>query len=209
MVLGLRTISDSAANNAMTHRLGVGRMRHLDVKVLWLQQMVYQGLLTMTWQSGKYNNSDLGTKVLGKARFLELVEMCGLKPLKGGISQVCEAVSAPTTLTATRAAQILTTMTWLSQVARARSDPGESRPDGGDYILLGLLLAALTAGWMLCWIWSRYQCSRNQAKEPETLVFYKTGSGTVLHCDRSCGHLKVAKRLETWTVCKDCDRKNR
>ena len=55
----------------------------------------------MTWQSGKYNNSNLGTKVLGKARFLELVDMCGLKTLKGGISQVCEAVSAPTTLTAT------------------------------------------------------------------------------------------------------------
>ena len=47
VLLGLRTISDSAANNAMTHRLGVGRVRHLDVKVLWLQQMVYQGLLTM------------------------------------------------------------------------------------------------------------------------------------------------------------------
>ena len=68
MALGLRTISDSAANNAMTHRLGVGRVRHLDVKVLWLQQMVYQGLLTMTWQSGKYNNSDLGTKVFGKGQ---------------------------------------------------------------------------------------------------------------------------------------------
>ena len=27
MILGLRTISDSAANNAMTHRLGVGRVR--------------------------------------------------------------------------------------------------------------------------------------------------------------------------------------
>ena len=132
----------------------------------------YSRWCTMTWQSGKYNNSNLGTKVLGKARFLELVDMCGLKTLKGGISQVCEAVSAPTTLTATQAAQILTTMTWLSQVAGARSDPGESPPDGGDDILLGLLLAAFTAGWMLCFIWSRYQSSRHQAKEPETLIFF-------------------------------------
>ena len=78
MFLGLRTVSDSSANHAMNHRLGVGKVRHMDTKVLWLQQLIYKGLLTMTWQAGKDNNSDLGTKVLPKGRFLELRDMCGL-----------------------------------------------------------------------------------------------------------------------------------
>lgn len=77
--LGLRVLTDSAANNAMAHRLGVGKVRHLETKVLWLQQLVYQGLLTMTWRAGRFNNADLGTKVLQKARFLELVEKAGLR----------------------------------------------------------------------------------------------------------------------------------
>ena len=31
----------------------------------------------MTWIAGRFNNADLGTKVLQKARFLELVEKAG------------------------------------------------------------------------------------------------------------------------------------
>ncbi len=73
--LGLRVLTDSAANNAMAHRLGVDKVR----KVLWLQQLVYRGLLTMTWRAGRFNNADLRTKVLQKARFLELVEKAGLR----------------------------------------------------------------------------------------------------------------------------------
>ena len=73
LALGLQSLTDSSANNAMAHRLGVGKIRHLETKVLWLQQYVYQGILTMTWSPGKYNNSDLGTKILPKGRFLELV----------------------------------------------------------------------------------------------------------------------------------------
>ena len=67
VVLGLQALTDSSANNPMTHRLGVGKIRHLETKGLWLQQLVYRGFLTMSWSPGRYNNSDLGTKVLGKA----------------------------------------------------------------------------------------------------------------------------------------------
>lgn len=209
IILGLRTISDSAANNAMTHRLGVGRVRNLDVKVLWLQQMVYQGLLTMTWQSGKYNNTDLGTRVLGKARFQELVEMCRLKPLNGGPGKVHQVRTTPaegSVLTPTQAGQILTMVTWLSQVGK--SDPDLDRSNDADYMLLVMLLIAFGAGWTLAWIWSWYRSTRcYQNDEPEDLVFYKTGSDTVLHSERDCDHLKAGKRIDAWTVCKDCNRK--
>ena len=93
----------------------------------------------MTWQPGKYNNSDLGTKVLGKARFQELVEMCGLKPLNGGPGKVHQVRTTPaegSVLTPAQAGQILTMVTWLSQVAGAKSDPDLDRSNDADYILL-------------------------------------------------------------------------
>ena len=39
-------ITDSSSGKAFTQRLGVGRIKHVDVKFLWLQKAVRDGLLT-------------------------------------------------------------------------------------------------------------------------------------------------------------------
>ena len=130
MVLGLRTLSDFSANNAMTHRLGVGRVRHLEVKVLWLQQMVYKGLLTMTWQAGKDSNSDLGTKVLTKSRFQELVTSCGPRMMEEKVNQV-KALRG-STITAAQAGQLLSAVTLLTQLAGVTGVDG-SEEMGNSY----------------------------------------------------------------------------
>ena len=79
--VGLRAITDSSANNAVSHRLGVGKIRHLETKVLWLQDLVYDGRLVMSWIKGQQNRADLGTKVLQKRRIEELRGMIGLGPI--------------------------------------------------------------------------------------------------------------------------------
>ena len=59
----LRAVTDSSANNAVSHRLGVGKIRHLDTKVLWLQSLVNDGRLVMSWIRGQLcQPSGLGNK---------------------------------------------------------------------------------------------------------------------------------------------------
>ena len=60
--------------------------------MLWLQDLLYDGRLVMSWIIGQQNQADLGTKVLQKARIKELCEMAGSGPLDehGAINELGE-----------------------------------------------------------------------------------------------------------------------
>jgi hypothetical protein len=62
----------------MMNRDGVGGVKHLDVRVLWLQQERGQFGLKVRKVAGERNPADLGTKAHGVARFLVLREMSGI-----------------------------------------------------------------------------------------------------------------------------------
>ena len=53
---------DSAAARGIRRREGVGTMRHLSTNVLWLQQLVKRGVVTVGACSSGENRADLGTK---------------------------------------------------------------------------------------------------------------------------------------------------
>ncbi|CAE7780604.1 RE1 [Symbiodinium sp. CCMP2592] len=59
---------DNAAARAILQRAGVGRVRHLDVKLLWTQQRVAEGLLEVLPAPTRTNVADIGTKLLGVQR---------------------------------------------------------------------------------------------------------------------------------------------
>ena len=63
-------ITDSTFGRAFTQRLGVGRIKHMDVKFLWLQKAVRDGLMTIESVATPVNVSDLGTKKLSRQRRL-------------------------------------------------------------------------------------------------------------------------------------------
>ncbi|CAK9116129.1 unnamed protein product, partial [Durusdinium trenchii] len=65
--------SDSSAARALAGRVGVGRTRHIAAGLLWLQQKVVAKELRITGIPTAVNTSDIGTKVLSRAR------MSGLK----------------------------------------------------------------------------------------------------------------------------------
>ena len=91
----LHHLMDSAAARGILARQGVGRIRHLSCRILWLQQLVKQrGKVVPTvgepelfhlvsGVSGSDNVSDLGTKRLGKTRLSELMHYCGLGYIVG------------------------------------------------------------------------------------------------------------------------------
>ncbi|CAK9021690.1 Retrovirus-related Pol polyprotein from transposon TNT 1-94 [Includes: Protease [Durusdinium trenchii] len=75
-------LTDSSAAKGITARHGVGRVKHLSLKELWVQDMVAKKTFKFQKESTETNWADIGTKVLDAARISRLVEMM---PLKRGI----------------------------------------------------------------------------------------------------------------------------
>ena len=59
--------TDSSAAKGFASQRGLGRMRHLEVKDLWLQEAVCRGRLRLCKIKGEENPADIFTKYLGRA----------------------------------------------------------------------------------------------------------------------------------------------
>ena len=69
---------DSSSAKAMINRDGVGNVKHLDVRALWLQQEREKNGLKVKRVPGERNPADLGTKAHPVARFELLKQLCGI-----------------------------------------------------------------------------------------------------------------------------------
>merc|ERR1711954_449340 len=65
---------DSAAARGILRREGVGKIKHLEIRALWVQQAVKKGLFTVKAVAGVDNPADLGTKIHPKDRLVKLLE---------------------------------------------------------------------------------------------------------------------------------------
>ena len=74
--------TDSSAAMAVMYRSGVGKIRHLEVKTLWIQKLVEDGILHITKVAGEKNVADIGTKILPASRMRALKEMLGIMTLE-------------------------------------------------------------------------------------------------------------------------------
>jgi hypothetical protein len=59
-----RLFVDASAAQAIANRQGIGKIRHLDVKFLWLQEATKSGLLVVRKIKGSTNPADVLTKPL-------------------------------------------------------------------------------------------------------------------------------------------------
>ena len=59
-----RYLTDSSACKGICQRTGIGKIRHIDVAMLWLQELVRKGKIQMSRIPGKENPADLLTKYL-------------------------------------------------------------------------------------------------------------------------------------------------
>ena len=76
---GVRLFVDSTAARAIASRLGLGKVRHLEVRYLWLQQVVASGRLKVCKIKGTDNPADLLTKPLTQARVAELLDRVNIR----------------------------------------------------------------------------------------------------------------------------------
>jgi hypothetical protein len=68
---GLRILVDSSAAIGICKRTGVGKIRHLDTRLLWIQEAVRDGTLEVMKVLGTENPADLMTKHLGAEQITE------------------------------------------------------------------------------------------------------------------------------------------
>ena len=72
--------TDSSAGRAMCLRQGVGRVRHLDLRLLWSQQAVAHLGLRVEKCEGPRNRADLGTKKHTASEHIRLRALAGIVP---------------------------------------------------------------------------------------------------------------------------------
>ena len=72
--------TDASAGRAMATRHGVGRVRHLDARLLWLQQLCAEGVVQVRTRPGEHNEADLGTKIVALRRMTSLLKGTPLRP---------------------------------------------------------------------------------------------------------------------------------
>ena len=73
--LSLVVVVDSSAAVGMVNRSGVGRVRHLDVKDLWVQERVKRGFFTIVRVLGDSNPADVATKPLAVAELQDKISL--------------------------------------------------------------------------------------------------------------------------------------
>ena len=76
---GVRTGTDSSVAKSFVGRQGLGKMKHLEIRDLWLQKEVHDGKVVVHKVLGTENPSDLGTKILNAAEITERLEGMNLE----------------------------------------------------------------------------------------------------------------------------------
>jgi hypothetical protein len=73
----LRVHCDSSAAIGIANRSGLGKCRHLDVQLLWIQGAIRGGGVRLFKCPGLLNPADLLTKVMGRADIAPKLELVG------------------------------------------------------------------------------------------------------------------------------------
>ena len=68
---------DASAAKGIMERSGIGRVRHLSVRVLWSQQLVAEKVIALHKVATSINVADLNTKGLSRSRMLMLLHIIG------------------------------------------------------------------------------------------------------------------------------------
>ena len=72
--------TDSSAAIGMCSRAGVGKVRHIATRWLWVQDAVREKQIRLKKVDGATNVADMGTKALEPKRFQELMKLLPLAP---------------------------------------------------------------------------------------------------------------------------------
>jgi hypothetical protein len=76
--LTIKALVDASAAIGMANRLGVGRLRHLDCRTLWVQVLCKNKEVRVCKVKGTSNVADIGTKVLSNKELSAIINALGI-----------------------------------------------------------------------------------------------------------------------------------
>eukprot|EP00435_Cladocopium_sp_Y103_P075626 s23_g61.t1 len=82
--------TDSSGARGILQRRGVGRLRHLSCRILWMQALVETGFVKLSSISGSMNPADIGTKRLAAPRMRSLMATLGIYNTHTGTVEGCD-----------------------------------------------------------------------------------------------------------------------
>ena len=87
--VSIQLLIDKSAARQILMRAGVGRVRHLSVKILWLQQQVERKMVSVAAVASSANVADLGTKRLPCHTMRRLMYEVGVYDGSGRVANEC------------------------------------------------------------------------------------------------------------------------
>ena len=72
--LEIKVFTDATTGKAMATRRGLGKVRHIAVTELWIQEKIHGGNIKVMKIKNKFNPADLVTKHLSKAEIAHILE---------------------------------------------------------------------------------------------------------------------------------------
>ena len=187
---------DSSRAKAMINRDGVGNVKHLDVRALWLQQEREKNGLKVMKVPGERNPADLGTKAHPAVRFELLKQLCGItdcsaidRAMEVGIHAIEAWGATPGSVHNGRGllAKMVALSTLLVQ-ARGESMEYQEQADEGE--TCGWWLVALL-GWLVALV--AVCCCAKLARKMRTVRVRTVGVQTTTTCKR---HYAVPRMCE-------------
>ena len=92
MKMKLRVYTDSSAARGHSLRKGLGRMRHIDMYYMWVQQRIARGDFVLDKVDGSVNCADMMTKYLNADRLYKLMLLHNLH-YQAGRAELCPALA--------------------------------------------------------------------------------------------------------------------
>jgi hypothetical protein len=77
--VGLTVYSDASAGRSIAFRKGLGKVRHIETKYLWIQDLIKAGRIKLLKVKGTENPADIGTKHLSVSEMKEMLLTIGLR----------------------------------------------------------------------------------------------------------------------------------
>ncbi len=73
--VGIEVCTDSSAAKGAAERVGIGRMKHMQVKRLYLKELVRSGVVVLTKVRSEENSADILTIFLPREKFEQCLKL--------------------------------------------------------------------------------------------------------------------------------------
>jgi hypothetical protein len=218
--LGYRLIRmnwDSSGAVSFAHRQGVGGLKHLEIKQLWIQDLVAKGVVVVRKVPRDINPSDLLTHAPSAPdlqKFMVRIGLIDVSIAKDPLKQVTLSLMPKGNSKQMNCKQLMQAMLLISVLGKAkanaiaRTDLQLSRFLLQDVVVmmfgiflifvLGMIVGAVV--YFKVWKWIEVP----KIPKIPARVFYMTPYGEKLHVSQFCSSIKNSK-LRVHSTCKLCD----